>query len=76
MRVQKDSEALVVETVTDAGEVIVRFFGGARLALRASPERARMLRRLIPGSDAETMAITATDELDARRLQDQQPPRR
>lgn len=50
--VQRDADALVVEKVTDAGEVTVRFFGGARLALRASPERARMLRRLIPGVDA------------------------
>lgn len=53
--VQKDSDALVVEAVTDAGDITVRFFGGARLALHASPERARMLRRLIPGSDSRAM---------------------
>lgn len=49
---QKDSDALVVEAVTEAGEVTVRFFGGAKLALQVSPERARMLRRLIPASCA------------------------
>ena len=45
---RKDSDALVVEAVTDAGEVTVRFFGGTRVLLQVSPENARMLRRLIP----------------------------
>lgn len=71
--VQKGSDALVVETVTDAGDVTVRFFGGARLALRASPERARMLRRLIPRPDAGTM-VTGREELGERQLQDPLPP--
>lgn len=44
----KDSDALVVEAVTDAGEVTVGFFGCTRVLLQVSPENVRMLRRLIP----------------------------
>lgn len=43
-----DSDALMVEAVTDAGEVTVRFYGCTRVLLQVSPENARMFRRLIP----------------------------
>jgi hypothetical protein len=46
--VDSNDEMLEIESVSAHGDVMLRFFGGARLALRFSPEHARMLRRLMP----------------------------
>jgi hypothetical protein len=44
---RKDTAEMEVESVSEEGHVILRFFGGIRLAFDAHPELAHFYRRLV-----------------------------
>lgn len=43
-----DESEMMVESVSERGDVVVRFFGGAALVFAVAPELARFYRRLVP----------------------------